>query len=311
MRVLKNLTLEIPGTNTHYFRLDEFSNDDGKNVLLYGYQNLENNSDFDKVKDYKRKVYLNVTMPTEFCSPQSTDADDKFDEVYGICPYTNNWLNDIKQKPKYKTIFYPFSKKDIPITNNKVYDVCYHGGIHGKTYVECLDIISKFNYRYMSMTHGINELTHKNLYRATNLNLTNQQKLSVIASTKISICYNTFPVRDGADLNNIKSRKDWWKNEAFSKVETEKIIPQFKSRFNEAAMAKTLNLIKRDNWNIVEKYYTPDEDFIYFDSNEELKIKIEEILNNWQHYQNIINNAYNKSLNYTSEALYNIIKKGD
>jgi hypothetical protein len=173
MRVIKNLSIEIPGTNTHYFGLDEFSQDDRQQVLLYGYTNLENDYEFNKIKNYKRKIYLNVTMPTEFCSSQSTYADDKFDEIYGICPLTVKWLNEIKNVSKYKSIFYPFNEKDIPNTQLKLYDVCYHGGIHGSLYTECLEIMSNFNYRYMTMTHGINDLTTKNLHRATNLNLTN------------------------------------------------------------------------------------------------------------------------------------------
>jgi len=312
MRVLKDLSLEINGTNTHFFRLDELSDeDDGENVLLYGYNNLINNNTFNQIKDYKRKVYLNVTMPTEFCSKQNMDLDNKFDEIYGICPYTNRWLNEVKGVHKYKTICYPFNEIDIPKNTEKKYDVCYHGGIHGPTYIQCLETLSKFNYRYMSMTTGINPLTKQTIGKyATNLNLTNEEKLNLISECKISICYNTFPIRGTKDINNIKSRKDWSKNEAFKHIDDLGIAPQFKSRFNEAAMSRTLNLIQRDPWNLVEEYYTAGEDFIYFDSNTELEGKIKDILNNWDDYTPIIESAYKKSLNYSTQNLYNIIKNG-
>jgi hypothetical protein len=307
MKVIKDLSVEIQGTNTHYFKLDELSEDDGENVLLYGYINLESNKNFDLINHYKRKVYLNVTMPTEFCGPQETNVDDKFDEVYGICPYTNKWLNKVKGVDKYRTTFYPFNEGDIPKNTEKKYDVIYHGGIHGDRYVKTLDIMRKFNYRFASQTHGINGLTSQHLKYATNTNLTNQEKLNLISECKISICFNTFDIRNSSDINNIKRRVDWNQNEAFKHIDDLMIAPQFKSRCNEAAFSRTLNLVKRDPWNIIEKYYNTDE-FVYFDSFEDLEEKIKNILNNWDNYLVMIEKAYIKSLNYTTEKMYNMIK---
>ena len=121
MKVIKNLSVEIPGTNTHYFNLDELSDENSYECIFYGYTFLENG--VDKHIRNKKNVYLNVTMPTEFCGPQPTDADDIFDEIYSICPYSNKWLNEIKNTDKYKTTFYPYHKKDIPLNTEKKYDV--------------------------------------------------------------------------------------------------------------------------------------------------------------------------------------------
>ena len=308
MKVIKDISLEILGTNTHYFNLDEYSDNSNDEILVYGYNFLESHHMYNELKKYNRKVYLNVSMPTEFCGNVSTTQDQFFDEVYSICPYSVKWLNEITNSIKYKSIFYPFNKSNIPNIFDKKYDVCYHGGLHGNYHLECLKIMRRFNYRYMSMTHGINGLTSGNLGYTTNLNLSNQEKLNLIAECKISICYNYFSVRDGNDASNIKNRTDWFKNEAFKHIDDLKIIPQIKSRLNEAAMARTLNLVQKDPWNVVENYYIPDVDFVYFDSNEELEEKIRQILSNWDDYQQMIENAYQKSLNYTTEKLYNIIK---
>jgi len=307
MKIYKKLEIEIPGTNTHYFNLDEYSVEDSKDALYYGYTFIDNGINKELLSKHERNVYLNVTMPTEFCSTQSTYADDNFDEIYGICPYTNKWLNEIKNTNKYHTIFYPFNKNDIPKNIEKKYDVIYHGGIHGEKYTKMIDIIKNFNYRYVSQTHGINGLTNHYLQYATNTNLTNQEKLNLISECKISICFNTFDIRNSSDIQNIKNRNDWQKNEAFKHVDDLMIAPQFKSRCNEAAFSKTLNLVKRDPWNLIEKYYETDE-FVYFDNLEELSVKINEILNNWENYLPIVEKAYIKSLNYTTENLYNIIK---
>ena len=307
MKVIKNLSVEIPGTNTHYFNLNELSDENSDECILYGYTFLENGADKNILNKHKRNVYLNVTMPTEFCSPQSTGADDIFDEIYSICPYSNKWLNEIKNTDKYKTTFYPYNKKDIPSNYEKKYDVIYHGGIHGDVYVSLLESIKKFNYRYSTQTHGINQLTQSYLSYATNTNLTNDEKLNLISECKISVCLNYFTVRSSTDVNYIKNRTDWQKNEAFKHIDDLKIIPQFKSRCNEAAFSKTLNLVQRDPWNIIEKYYEKDE-FVYFDSINDLPITIKNILDNWENHIPIVERAYKKSLNYTTQELYKIIK---
>jgi hypothetical protein len=307
MKIYKKLSLEIPGTNTHYFNLDEFNNDESIDAIYYGYTFLENGTDVYLINKHNRNVYLNVTMPTEFCGPQPTDADNIFDEIYSICPYSNKWLNEIKNTDKYKTTFYPYNKKDIPLNTEKKYDVIYHGGIHGDVYVSLLSAIKKFNYRYVTQTHGINHLTQSHLSYATNTNLTNTEKLNLISECKISVCLNYFTVRNNTDVNFIKNRTDWQKNEAFKHIDDLKIIPQFKSRCNEAAFSKTLNLIHRDPWNIIERYYEKDE-FVYFDSINDLPEVIQNILDNWEKYIPMVEKAYKKSLNYTTEELYKMIK---
>lgn len=302
MLILKDLSIEIPGTNTHFLKLDEMSSDSEHTALLYGYSNLENSTLFDKIKGYKRKVYLNVTMPTEFCSDQKTFADDKFDEVYTICPYSVKWLNEIKGYNKYKLTCYPFNENDRQGKSEKKYDVCYHGGLHSEKHVKMLETFQKFNYRYMSMTHGINELTSRFINYTTDRNLTNSEKLQRISESKISVCYNNFPVRNNSDLNNIKSRPNWRSNEAFKKAETDLVCPQFKSRVNEAAICGTLNLIERDSWNVIEHFYEPDKHFVYFDR-DSLEERISDILNNWASYEYMIDAARLHSRRYSSQQL--------
>lgn len=309
MRVFKNLSVEIPGTNVHYFNLDELSISNSEEALFYGYAFLQDlNLSHKDRGNFVRNVYLNMTSPTEFCSPQPTNADSIFDEVYSICPYTNEWLNGVFKTKKYRDIFYPFNERDIPYTEEKKYDVIYHGGIHSWDYIKLLTAIRKFDYRYATQTHGINHLTQQCVGVATNVNLSNEGKLKLISECRISVCLNTFPVVDHAHVNNVIGRKDWDLNQAFSKVYELGIAPQFKSRFNEAAFCKTLNLVKRDPWNLVERYYDKDE-FVYFDSMEELPDKITEVLK-WpkEDYNRMVEKAFNKSLNYTTKKLYYKIK---
>ena len=131
----------------------------------------------------------------------------------------------------------------------------------------------------------------------------------MISECKISIAHNTFEVRNVNDFNNIKSRTDWQKNEAWKHVEDLGIVPQFKSRVNEAAASRTLNLVKKDPWNVIEYYYRPDEDFVYYENDEDLRYTIKSILSNWDDYKPIVDNAYNKVVRYTTDNLVKDIRE--
>ena len=300
MKIINNLKVEIPGTNTHFFHLEDYSRDPGNAVLIYGYDTLENPPDLSR---YDKKVYLNVTMPTEFCSSQSIYADDFFDEIYTICPYSCDWLNELKNTDKYKCVWYPFNSRYIPEPQEKIYDVCYHGGIHGEKYSDMLRILTDFEYAFMSMTHSINPYTRQHLDFATDVNLSFQEKLKVIAQSKISICYNNYPQQ------NLTKKENHDKNLAFKYVDSHHLMPQLKSRFIEACVSKTLNLVERDPWNVIEKWYEPSKHFVYFESNDELHDKIVDILNNWDSYRHIVNNAYDLSINnYMCSNLINRIE---
>ena len=67
-------------------------------------------------------------------------------------------------------------------------------------------------------------------------------------------------------------------------------------------------LVKKDPWNLVADFYTPDEEFIYFDDFIDLEAKINDLINNFDNYKNIIEKAYNRSQDYTVEKIYPYLK---
>jgi hypothetical protein len=50
MKIINNLKVEIPGTNTHYFHLEDYSVDTKDSVLIYGYDTLEHPPDLSSYK---------------------------------------------------------------------------------------------------------------------------------------------------------------------------------------------------------------------------------------------------------------------
>ena len=314
MIVLEDLTAEVPDTNAYYFNLKKFSNEHDKVVLMYGYDSSNNIDLKDKYRDYK-KIFFNNWAPCEYAQEKDHNGkspleyDKNFDIIYSICPYTVDWLNNLKLNREYKYIFYPFCDTLIPKQQEKQYDVIYHGGIHGKQHVDCLKVIRMFNYRYCTMTHHINSLTRRFLPIATDTDLNFKEKINLVAKTKISVCYN-FAHAHKDHIPRIKKNTQYEKNIAFSHIDSEGIFPQFKTRMHEAAISKTLNLVQRDNWNIAEAYYEPEKDFIYFTDRVDLKNKIKEITMNWNSYQDIIDSAYKKAMSYTTDKFIDIIQTG-
>ena len=86
-------------------------------------------------------------------------------------------------------------------------------------------------------------------------------------------------------------------------------MPQFKTRIHEAAISKTLNLVRRDEWNVIEDFYEPETEFVYFDNEDDLSLKITSILNNWDEYSDVLDKAYDKAMTYTTENFVSNIRK--
>jgi hypothetical protein len=316
MLILEDLSAEIPDTNSYHWDLKSLSEDDGKNVLMYGY-NSSNNKDFHQQCEEYTKVFFNNWAPCEFAQAKdhfgaaATEYDHRFDIVYSICPYSNKWLNQLSLGREYRNIFYPFNKNLIPEKKEKKYDVIYHGGIHGKEHIECLETMLPFNYQYITMTKHINEMTHKSLGVATKIDLSFERKLEVIAESKISVCYNIVHALSDTLKDSFLSQPAAHLNEAFSAMSRAhgETLPQFKTRMHEAAFCRTLNLVYKDEWNVAEEYYTPNEDFLYFTNKKDLERKIRDISNDFENYQSLIDNAYNKSLNYTTDNFVGKIRR--
>jgi hypothetical protein len=189
---------------------------------------------------------------------------------------TDNFLNyvdtifticppSITNRKKRKYVFFPFNEKHIPEDTEKIYDVIYCGLATGNHVTEILSTIKNFNYRFISfINNGI----------TTNTSPTYVEKLKLISQSKITVVHNL----TGTGTTQIKTRPF------------------------EAAFSKSLILCKKDQWNIIEEWFEPNKDFIYYEDSKELEFLITKIINNYEEYYPIIESAYNKSINnYTTK----------
>ena len=105
-----------------------------------------------------------------------------------------------------------------------------------------MNTIKHFNYRFVSFVN--NGIT-------TNVNPTYVEKLKLISQSKITVVHNL----TGTGTTQIKTRPF------------------------EAAFSRSLILCKKDQWNIIEEWFEPDKDFLYYDDGFELDSLLKKIIN--------------------------------
>jgi spore maturation protein CgeB len=81
-------------------------------------------------------------------------------------------------------------------------------------------------------------------------------------------------------------------------------VPQLKSRVFEAAFCRSLILCKKDGFNVIEKYFTPNEEFVYYEEGK-LVETVNRVLTNYDAYLPVIDKAYNRAVaQYTTNAFF-------
>ena len=70
----------------------------------------------------------------------------------------------------------------------------------------------------------------------------------------------------------------------------------------ESAFSRCVILCQRDDWNVIENWFTPEKEFMYFDDEQDLDKKINHIVNNYNEFDDMRINAYNRAINnYTTK----------
>ena len=94
----------------------------------------------------------------------------------------------------------------------------------------------------------------------------------------------------------------------FDYIKENLLLPQFKGRMWELASTKTLILVKKDPWNIIEETFIPNSDFIYYNNVDEANDIIDDVLINYKKYRDITESAYNRVKKLTSIKLFEYIE---
>jgi hypothetical protein len=242
------------------------------------------------IKYDKPKIILTLEEPN-FCRKDLIHSSvlKNEDKVLTICPYTSESLLN------RQFVFFPFFEKNIPQKTTKIYDVIYSGSSNKQFVSSLIDEILPYNYIFINFDNDP---------RANRPKVSYLEKINLYAQSKVTICHNLlWP--DLVDIPHYKEFKNSKNNRAFDKLYQDNPIcemPQIKSRVFEAAFSHSIILCAYDDWNVIEHFFEPDKEFIYFRDQKDLKEKLYQIINNYEKYEFIANNAFEKAINnYTTK----------
>lgn len=264
--------------------------------------NFHNNL-WSSLYDDKEKVVLTLEEPN-FCVSHREDlgcvtAHLRADKILTLCPYTAETFEN-----RYHCWF-PIHEKYIPSSYEKTIDFCYFGQSPTLPSGNFTDYFNKILIPNYKCEFGYwNNKDDKE--KVTKINLSYYEKIEVYSKSKFTLIHNICNLwRHGFTSEQHLNFPNGRQNKAFSHLEYG-ILPQLKSRVFEASISKCLMLCQKDPWNVIEYYFTPDEDFIYFRDEEELKKISEDVVKNYHLYDKIRENAYQKVINnYTTRHFVN------
>jgi hypothetical protein len=264
-------------------------------VLTLGFENLDT-SDTDNVvlhidgyfdngycdfeKEPGKKYYcLDFELPNNFWVGPRKHAtiqiyENKYDKIFTICPHTAKIRNRVLGREQYEYVYYP-TPDTWDRENTKEYDICYFGNNSG---IVLNESILKHNHVVVNQGGGP---------YCNRRGVSFQEKMDIISKSRITVVHNILIFHGPKDENFFDVREEKF---GFGTV------TQHKSRVVEAARCKSLILCREDDFNIIEDWLTPNEDFLYY-NNENFEQIVDDVLQNYEKYQPMIEKAYNKVKN--------------
>lgn len=231
----------------------------------------------------EKHILIELEQPNKFLHPSSQyltfECESFYDKILTIHPDFVKNRNKILNKDLYVNVFFPFSNRYIKKDFNKNYDIIYTGNVD-----------------YFNTTNDLRK--HKLIWvgkhskYSTHTDITHETKLQLTSESKISLSHSIVNFNDIIPFMNKHSESIGHVNGIFE---------QHKARTIEAAFNKSIILHIKTGQNIIEDIFNEKEDFLYYEDG-----LVETILNNYDSYKYLAENAYNKSmLNYTTEHFYN------
>lgn len=225
---------------------------------------------------------------------------DRIDRIFTICPYTAEWLNEREGSDRRVPVYFPFAARHVPEPQEKTFDVIYTGHVWSGV-LEFVAPMAAHQYCLVSRRVGSDlddMITHEDVGYF--------EKLRLIARSRVAVVHNLlFPNKK--HIAHVKRLPGADRNKAFSQIfqrrdVSDPVVPQLKSRLFEAAFCRTLILCARDDWNVAERYFEPEQEFLYYRRGA-LEETLNQVLSDWGRYEGVIERAFQRAISqYTTEA---------
>ncbi len=300
---------------TKFLNFSRFSDAGSENVVLVeaafeqasGWEQFGlSEQELSRIKQ-KKVIRLEFEEPNKFFLGDNQNLyDGDFYKVFTLCPFTADYLNKQQGIERRVPIFFPFNERYVPAKQKKIFDVIYTGHIVAPPVLRDIKTIGEFNYRFASNSaHPL----------VTNKGVSYEEKMDLIAQTRITLVHNLLYPRF-YHLLNIWRYPQWRENKAFKQLpgllsvakffinRSEMVVPQLKSRVFEAAFARSLILCKKDPFNVIENFFEPEKEFVYYEEGQ-LKTTLDSILNSYSKYEGVTERAFERAQKeYTTTAFF-------
>mgnify|MGYP001263871636 CR=1 FL=1 len=303
MKVVRREGGEYPDCIVKYFNFDKFGDKSREKVFFWGWKCFEDLGTKEKYKRYKHRIFLDTASPCAFLAPDDfVERASYFTKFYTICPITAEFLND--NGVNAEAVCFPYPEwefqplNDIITPELKRFDSIYYGQVHHKIYKSMIEAISKHNHQFLTISrHGIDEELAK---LVTQFNVETKVKWATLAVSKSCVGVNLLFPRGRPDIDYYT--RNYKVSDRVGKMLTSDRMPQMKTRMIESAACKTLMLLYRDEYAIIEEWFEPDKHFIYWDDHKHLEEILDDIDSNYDKYWNIVEaaNTHVKQYNITN-----------
>jgi len=180
----------------------------------------------------------------------------------------------------------------------KQFDLVYSGQEHWGSH-ETIAAMRRFRGCYIHF----NAAPH-----VTHVGVSYREKLDLFARSRIAVVHNLL-FSASVYIDNMRAAKPdaMYGNKAFVQVAQgipKPLIPQLKSRLFEAAFCRALILCRRDPWNLVERFFEPGKEFVYYDEGNLTSVAAE-ILAHYDDYLPVVEAAHQRALaQYTTRVYF-------
>lgn len=263
------------------------------------------------VNDSNKKVLFIIDQPNGFYYlDKFYDLyNSYFDLILSIDSYSSKYYNYKYKTNKFQYVPYYIEDKKLsmPRYEDKNIPIFYTGHTSFTIDLPMVTMICNVVKHYLGpqIFNTLNNYYMYNYYR----------KMEIMGKTRIAIvhcaCQNYKFVTDYDDRfikdDVINEHLPWHKDSPNAYGAD---TPQLKSRIFEAAISKSIMLCYKDKYHIIEDFYEPNKDFLYFETEAELHELINKISADYLKYTYLAENAYEKTVqNYTTRNLVKLVSE--
>ena len=292
MKIIKNFSENYNEDPVRFLDFENYANKFNDDVEFY-FGHPPSDLIFEKNKKFKILFTLEEQYSNnpKWHDPLNIQQYEEYvDIIFTIIPTS---LHELKKR---KYVFFPFNEKMTPLIKEKQHDVCYTGFTKMSFLKNWFEVLREYDLAYVSFKEIVDlSMIIKNPRKylpkkinpekydypnnlITHPNLSYKQKLNTIAESRVSIAHNL--LHHGT--------------------------PQLKSRIFESAFCRSLILVYKDSFNLINDWFEENKHFVFFENSNDLKEKLDYILNNYSKFDEVREAAFQHAKNnYTVEQFVN------